>query len=262
MLLIQTLGMILANLLAIGVIVLVVWFFRSRGPVTESKLRRLVKPDTIPPRDVLPCGGDLGATAALLRALDLGGTPRDLIRALMVDWLQQKAIFIHPAAKKKLRSFGADVQLELTFPEEIPKMDGAAALLYDTVRAWADEDGCLQQSELYQAARNDAQRVDNIMRQLVHEGRRALREMGGCTPERKKSKFGLSDDNRELYTPKGIRLARDTASFAKYAAKAPDVRGQAAVLGTAAGCIRSTDPACVLADAIFDGMTAGKQVFG
>ena len=71
----------------------------------------------------------------------------------------------------------------------------------------------MQQSELYQAARNDAQRVDNIVLQLVHEGRRSLRDKGGCAPEAKKSKFGLSDDNRELYTPKGIRLARETAAF-------------------------------------------------
>ncbi|MFR4972360.1 MAG: hypothetical protein ACLUB2_02605 [Butyricicoccus pullicaecorum] len=39
-----------------------------------------------------------------------------------------------------------------------------------------------------------------------------------------------------------------------------DLCGQAAVLAAAAGKIEQDDPACVLADAIFDGMTAGKQV--
>lgn len=258
MFLLQGMGMILANLLAIGIIVLVAWFFLRRGPVTESKLRRMVKADAVPARDVLPCGGDLGATGALLRALDLGGQPRDLIRALMVDWVQQKAVFTRSSPKKKLRSFGADVQLELYFPEESPALSGAAALLYDAVRSWAEEDGSLQQSELYQAARNDAQRVDNIVLQLVHEGRRSLRDKGGCAPESKKSKFGLSDDNRELYTPKGIRLARETAAFVHFASS--DLCGQAAVLAAAAGKIEQNDPACVLADAIFDGMTAGKQV--
>lgn len=258
MLFAQTLGMIAANLLAIGVIIAVAWFFLRRGPVTEAKLRRMVKADAVPARDVLPCGGDLGATGALLRALDLGGQPRDLIRALMVDWTQQKAIFTRLSPKKKLRSFGADVQLELSFPEECPELTGAAALLYDTIRGWADADGTLQQSELYQAARNDAQRVDNIVLQLVHEGRRSLRDKGGCAPEAKKSKFGLSDENRELYTPKGIRLARDTAAFVHFASS--DLRGQAAILAAAAGKIEGNDPACVLADTIWDGMTAGKQV--
>ena len=59
MFLLQGMGMILANLLAIGIIVLVAWLFLRRGPVTESKLRRMVKADSIPARDVLPCGGDL-----------------------------------------------------------------------------------------------------------------------------------------------------------------------------------------------------------
>jgi len=142
MFLLQGMGMILANLLAIGIIVLVAWLFLRRGPVTESKLRRMVKADSIPARDVLPCGGDLGATGALLRALDLGGQPRDLIRALMVDWVQQKAVFTRSSPKKKLRSFGADVQLELYFPEESPALSGTAALLYDAVRSWAEAEAC------------------------------------------------------------------------------------------------------------------------
>lgn len=52
MFLLQGMGMILANLLAISIIVLVAWLFLRRGPVTESKLRRMVKADSIPARDV------------------------------------------------------------------------------------------------------------------------------------------------------------------------------------------------------------------
>lgn len=206
MFLLQGMGMILANLLAIGIIVLVAWFFLRRGPVTESKLRRMVKADSIPARDVLPCGGDLGATGALLRALDLGGQPRDLIRALMVDWVQQKAVFTRSSPKKKLRSFGADVQLELYFPKESPALSGAAALLYDTVRSWAEEDGSLQQSELYQAARKDAQRVDHIVLQLVHEGRRSLRDKGGCAPEAKNPSSACQTTTANCTRPRAFAL--------------------------------------------------------
>lgn len=260
MLALQTAAVILLNLLVLGLIGLVIWFFRRRGPVTESKLRRLVKPDAVPPRDILPCGGDFAPAADLLRVLGLGGGARDLLRAVMAGWVQQGAVCVRTAPKKKLRAFGADVQLELSLAEDAQIADGAAGLLYAELRSWLDADGTLQQSELYQAARSHAQRVDNILRQMTQENRRALRDKGGCMPEAGKAKFGFAEDNRELYTPKGIRLARETAAFVQFVQQNGPGSGQTAVLSALAGQIAPKDPACVLADAIFDGMTAGKQV--
>lgn len=258
MMMLSGLAVILTNLLVLALLFGIWRFIRSRGPMTAAKLRRTISWCDTAPSDVLPCGGELGATAALLRALEAGGTERDLIRALFVRWAQQKAIFVGRAPKKKLRSFGADLQAELSIPEEMPVMDGAQQLLYGTICEWvAPEDGTLQQSELYQAARQDAERVDNRLRQLIQEGNRALREMGGATPERKKVAPGMEE--QEIYTAKGVRLARQCVAYVKFTQQAPSLRGEAAVLAAAMGRIDPEDPVCVLADALFDGLQAGLQ---
>lgn len=258
MMMLSTLAVIVTNLLVLALLFGIWRLIRSRGPMTEAKLRRTISWCDTVPSEVLPCGGDLGAAAALLRALEAGGTERDLLRALFVRWAQQKAIFVGRAPKKKLRSFGADLQAELSIPEEVPVMDGAQYLLYQTMCEWvAPDDGTLQQSELYQAARQDAERVDNQLRQLMQEGKRALRDMGGATPERKKIVPGMAE--QEIYTAKGVRLARQCVAYVKFTQQASSLRGEAAVLAAAVGRIDPEDPVCVLADALFDGWKAGLQ---
>ncbi len=244
----------------IGVLALIwlVWkLIFSRGPTTAARLRRLVVWDRVVSSDSIPCGGDLGATAALLRALEQGGMARDLVRAYMVCWLQMGAISIRQAEKKKLRSFGDEMQAELSIPDECPKMQGAAGLLYQRMIGWLPEDGTLQRSELYQAARQDAEALNNILRQMQQEGQRSLREMGGAMVENKKGKLGFAEETREIYTTKGIRLARETAAYTKYVRENPvPETPMAAVVGGVA----PESMVCVLADAIYNGMEAGKHI--
>lgn len=248
---------ILTNLLVLGLLWLIWRYFRGRGPMTAAKLRRTVIWEHIEPKNVIPCGGDLGAMAALLRALEQGGDAGDLVRGCVASWVRTGAVFVGRASKKKLASFGEEVQAELSFPEELPKMHGASGLLYERIYRWLPEDGTMQRSELYQAARQDAEALGNILRQLTQEGQRSLREMGGAMIENKKAKLGFADEAREIYTAKGIRLARETAAYAKFVRQDPVSEDAAAAV---AGGMASNCDICVIADAIYNGMLAGKQV--
>ena len=251
------LAVTLTKLLVLGLLWLLWRYFSSRGPMTAARLRRTVIWERIEPEDAIPCGGDLGVVAAILRAMDQGGSAGDLVRGFMICWAQTGKIFVKQASKKKLRSFGDDVQAELSFPEELPKISGAAGLLYQTIYSWMPEDGAMQRSELYQAARQDAEALYHILRQMVQEGQRSLREMGGSMIENKKAKMGFADKAREIYTAKGIRLARETAAYAKFVREHPAQRD--AIAAVAGGTLENSD-ICVLADAIYNGMQAGKQV--
>ena len=136
--------------------------------------------------------------------------------------------------------------------------------LFETLRGWADTDGTLQRSELYQAARADAAALQNRMTQLRHEGVRALRELGGAYLEGKKTKFGFSRDEREIYTAKGVRLARGLAGFQKFARAQDSLTGEAAVFAVLTGASDAAGPQAALADvlaqAVLDGTAAGNQV--
>lgn len=248
---------ILTNLFVLGLLWLIWHYFRSRGPMTGAKLRKTVVWERIEPKNTIPCGGDFGAMAALLRALEQGGSAGDLVRGYMVNWEQTGAILVGQGTKKKLRSFGDEIQEELSFPDELPKISGAAGLLYQRIYSWLPADGTIQRSELYQAARQDAEALGNILRQLVQEGQRSLREMGGSIIENKKAKMGFSDETREIYTAKGIRLAGETAAYAKFVR---ENLGTGDAVAAAAGGIVPDCVICVLADAIYNGMQAGKQV--
>lgn len=248
---------ILTNLLVLGLLWLIWRSVRSRAPMTAAKLRQTVEWDKIAPKNEVPCGGDFGAMAALLRALEQGGSAGDLVRGYLVQWERAGAILVGQGTKKKLRSFGDDIQAELSFPEELPKISGAAGLLYQRIYSWLPEDGTMQRSELYQAARQDAEALGNILRQLVQEGQRSLREMGGSMLENKKAKMGFSEEAREIYTEKGVRLAAETAAYTRFVREHPRTGDAAAA---AVGGITPDCTICVLADAIYNGMQAGKQV--
>lgn len=257
MMIASSLLVILTNVLVLGLLFLIWHYFRGRGPMTAAKLRRTVVWERIEPKNAIPCSGDFGVMAAILRALEQGGSAGDLVRGCLVCWAQTGAVAIGQASKKKLSSFGEDVQAELSFPEELPQIHGAAGLLYQRIYSWLPEDGTIQRSELYQAARQDAEALYNILRQLTQEGQRSLRDMGGSMIENKKVKMGFAEEAREIYTAKGIRLARETVAYAKFVRENP-VTGDA--VAAVAGGMRSNSDICVLADAIYNGMRAGKQV--
>ena len=249
--------LIVTNLLILGLLWLIWRMVRRRGPMTAAKLRQTVCWDKTEPHELVPCGGDLDVMAALLRALEQGGDARDLLRGYMVQWERTGAILVGQGTKKKLRSFGDDVQEELAFPEELPQLSGAQALLYQRIYSWLPEDGVIQRSELYQAARQEAEALGHVVRQLMQEGQRRLREMGGSMLENRKAKMGFSEQSREIYTQKGVRLASELAAYTKFMRKHLRTGDAAAAV---VGGIVPDCTICVLADAIYNGIQAGKQV--
>ena len=240
--------LIVTNLLILGLLWLIWCMVRRRGPMTAAKLRQTVCWDKTEPHELVPCGGDLDVMAALLRALEQGGDARDLLRGYMVQWERTGAILVGQGTKKKLRSFGDDVQEELAFPEELPQLSGAQALLYQRIYSWLPEDGVIQRSELYQAARQEAEALGHVMRQLMQEGQRRLREMGGSMLENRKA--------RVIYTQKGVRLASELAAYTKFMRKHLRTGDAAAAV---VGGIVPDCTICVLADAIYNGIQSGKQ---
>lgn len=251
-----------AALLAVIGLVWAVW--NSRRPMTAGRLRKVLRWEQVPPAQVLPCGGKLGPAAALLRAAGEGGGADALLAALLLRWRQEGRIALCMAPKKKLRSFGADEQPQLTFLENSVRLEGAQAHVFEMLRGWAVIDGTMQQSELYQAARADAAAVENRMTQLRQEGVRALREMGGSLLEGKMTRLGFSRAARELYTAKGIRLARELAGYQKFARSESGLTADAAVMAVLVGAPEAAGPDAALcgalAKAILDGAEAGAHV--
>ena len=251
--------------LALLLPLLALWaIWNSRRPMTAGRLRRTLHWEKLPAQNALPCGGHLGAAAALLRAAGQGGDDRAWLAALLLRWTQAGCLTLRVAPKKKLRSFGEDEQAEVTFTDMPTGLTTAERGLFETLRGWADADGTLQRSELYQAARADAAALQNRMTQLRHEGVRALRELGGAYLEGKKTKFGFSRDEREIYTAKGVRLARGLAGFQKFARAQDSLTGEAAVFAVLTGASDAAGPQAALADvlaqAVLDGAAAGNQV--
>lgn len=251
-----------AALLALIGLLWAVW--NSRRPMTAARLRKALRWDTLPPSSELPCGGKIGPAAALLRAAGEGGEDTAVLAALLLRWQLEGRISMCMAPKKKLRSFGADEQPQLTFLENSVRLDGAEAHVFEMLRGWAVIDGTMQQSELYQAARADAAAVDNRMTQLRQEGVRALREMGGAFLEGKMTKFGFSREAREIYTAKGVRLAREIAGYQKFSRGEITLSGEAAVMAVLVGAPEAAGPHAALcqtlAKAILDGAEAGTHV--
>ncbi len=90
MMIASSLLVILTNLLVLGLLWLVWRYFRGRGPMTAAKLRRTVAWERIEPENVIPCGGDVGAMAALLRALEQGGFRSAVMEAVIAAYEKNK----------------------------------------------------------------------------------------------------------------------------------------------------------------------------
>lgn len=258
----RELGAILAiNGVLLGILALIWAVWNSRRPMTAGRLRKVLHWERLPASAELPCRGDLGAAAALLRAAGQGGDDRALLAAVLTRWEREGRIALTVAPKKRLRSFGEDEQAELRVLECSLRLPAAEAGLFDMIAGWTP-DGTLQRSELYGAARADSAEVCSRVTQLRQSGVRALREMGGAFEEGKTAKFGFSREAREIYTTKGVRLARGLAGFRKYAADAGRLTGAAAEMAVLTGVPQAAGPAAALADALAAALLDGAQAGG
>ena len=177
--------------------------------MTDEKLRKTAEKSAIP-TETAPLNDDFVHMHAMLSALD-GGVPDErTVTALLLGWALDGQIILCETKKKRLKSFGAAQQATILFPggpgaSFRPAVSGAEGLLLGLLYGWADETATVQESELYNLAREYHDAVQGRLEQFRTQGRHGLRALGAMLPEKKTRKFGFVDENRPIYTPRGVR---------------------------------------------------------
>ena len=257
------------NALLLLLIVLVVWLWRRRQPMTDVKLRHMVgklqKKRAAAWDGTVPFGGDFSRMRAMQETLADGLPASRTVTALLLGWVAQKQVSLCESPKKHLQSFGDPMQATLCFQLDRDTGKGAEGLLLSLLYGWADETATLQKSEIYSHARTYYDAVDGRLRQIELQGRHGLRAAGEMQPEQKTRRFGFLDEHRQLYTPRGVReavnLCRYRAWLDQQPQLAPEQWRDAALLG----CTNGIDEtqltlAQALADALVDGARAGHKI--
>lgn len=254
-----------ANAVCLLLIVLAVAIWRAREPMAPPKLRRTLRRRLQGQSDVPPFNGSLSMTLCVMDDLELPAGESALVRALLIRWVQSGRVCIRTTAKRKLESFGADLQATLVFTDSaaVPP-EGAEGLLFDTLQGWAGEDGALQESTLYNFARAQAAVVRSRLMQFWAEGKHALRARGAAFPEPKKRRFGFLDERRTIYTERGVREAGALLDYRAYLQAQSERDGADAVFAALFGMDGApekpqTDSLAVLTAALLDGMHAGEN---
>ena len=204
-----------AGLLA--VIAAFVWLWRKRQPMTGARLRKAAEKTAQPVQDA-PFGGDFVKMRAMLAALEDSVPDERTVTALLTGWAAAGQVSVCETEKKRLKSFGAERQATLCFPgdEEHPFRaggGGAEGLLLALLYGWADETASLQESELYNLAREYHDAVHGRLEQFRTQGKHSLRAAGAMLPEKKKRHLGFVDENRPIYTPRGVREAANLLGY-------------------------------------------------
>ena len=202
---------ILLNAVLLAVIVFLLRLWRKRQPMTGARLRKAAEKAAQPVPEA-PFAGNFVRMRALLEALD-GNVPDErTVTALLLGWAAEGQIRLCETDKKRLKSFGAERQATVCFPGDeehpfTPAGEGAEALLLGLLYGWADETATLQESELYNLAREYDGAVRGRLEQFRTQGKHGLRAAGAMLPEKKTRRFGFVDENRPVYTPRGVREA-------------------------------------------------------
>ncbi len=252
----------------LAVIVLAVWMWRRRRPMTKEKLRRVLAHGT-KPTDAAPLDGDFCCMLELERALHDSGAPLIAVTALLLGWAAEGKITLCETEKKRFKSYGDAVQATIQFPDSedepfAPPQDGAEGLLLSLLYGWADETATLQESELYNDAREYHEAVFARLEQLSVQGRHGLRAAGVVELEQKTRKFGFADAHRTLYTPRGVRTAAQMKGYRmwmdKQSSLPPEKWRDAALLGAFEQIDNvQFELAESIADALINGAMAGEN---
>lgn len=257
------------NAVLLAVIVGLYRLWRRRQPMTAARLRREAAGQAVP-ADGAPLGGDFSRQLAMLEVLDEGVPAERAVSALLCGWAAEGTILLSRTEKKKLKSFGDEMQATITFPGDedtpfSPHKDGAEGMLIGLLYGWADETATLQASELYNQARAYYEAVLGRLEQLMLQGRHGLRAAGAMQPEKKTRRFGFVDERRPIYTPRGVREAAALLGYRAWLEQQdslPPEKWRDAVLLDAPRAVdaQTLDLAQALAQALISGARAGKRV--
>lgn len=264
---------VLLNIVLLLTIAIPIVIWRKRQPMTDAKLRKTAEKSAIP-TETAPLNDDFVHMHAMLSALD-GGVPDErTVTALLLGWALDGQIILCETEKKRLKSFGAAQQATILFPGDEehpfrPAVSGAEGLLLGLLYGWADETATVQESELYNLAREYHDAVQGRLEQFRTQGRHGLRALGAMLPEKKRRKFGFVDENRPIYTPRGVREATNLLGYRAWLGAqqnlSPGKWRDAVLLNSAQECPQAVDReqyrlAQTLAKALVGGAKAGEKV--
>lgn len=232
----DNLGLTLAGWAALNgglllVILLIVLIWRRTRPLTGRELaKRLAK---VTDADGTKPDFTLGEIACFLRDTGNSADTR-MLSAVLTDLHARGYVTCKTAPKKRLVSFGEDIQPTLFFPTEGEGLRGADAGFYAMLRAAAVVDDSLQMNEGYNWARANARELRDRLRQYEGEGRAKLRADGAVRDETHKFLFGVASQERLIYTPRGLRRATALRQWENHLREHPeDAPAQAVLFGFA-----------------------------
>ena len=257
------------NAVLLAIIVGLFWLWRAKQPMTAVRLRREAAKQA-KPTDTAPLGGDFCRMQAMLEALDDGLPETRAVAALLCGWAADGTITLSRTEKKRLKSFGDDMQATITFPGDeehpfSPDSNGAEGKLLGLLYGWTDETATLQASEIYNQARAYPEAVKGRLDQFAIQGKHSLRATGAMQPEKKTCRFGFVDEHRSIYTPRGVREAATLLGYRAWLRQQdslPPEKWRDAVLLDASQAVdaETLDLAQTLAKSLTSGAQAGRKV--
>ena len=244
------LGWLVLNAGLLALIIMIIRSWLSTRPMTGAVLAKRLEKETS--ADGQRPNFTLGEIAFLLRET---GRPSEgaLLTAVLTDWHARSIITCEMAPKKRLVSYGEDIQPTLAFTETQTLLSGAEDALADLLKS-ACTDGTLQSSEGYNWAQAHAREIQNALQRFETEGRAYLRQEGAIRMDTKKKLFGLSGDERLIYTPRGQRRALAMRRWANHLRESPETSLPEAVLF---GCGTPPQPLGRFCEQLAKGRTAG-----
>ena len=204
---------VLINLISILFIYICYIIYKKRQPMTVRRMRKEIKP-LIKSSDFNPFANDFSKMRMMLAAIDDYVPPERTIASLLVLWHVKGLISLEITPKKHLKSFGEQNQESIRFITRQDKnLTGAEKLFFEMLSNWTDESDILQKSELYQLARQNSSLIFQRIEQFIIEGKHGLRATGQMQPEKKRRHFGFLDEQRPIFTSKGVRQAAELKSY-------------------------------------------------
>lgn len=212
------LGWLALNVGLLALILVIIRGWLSTRPMTGAVLAKRLEKETS--ADGQRPDFTLGEIAFLLRET---GKPSEgrLLTALLADWHGRGIITCEMAPKKRLVSYGDDMQPTLAFTEAQLLRGGAEDALAELFRSGCTG-GTLQSSEGYNWAQAHAQELQNALRRFEAEGRAYLRQEGAIRQDTKKRLFGISEGERLIYTPRGQRRALAMRRWENHLRESPE----------------------------------------
>lgn len=251
-----------ANLLCILLIVLIAVLWRRHEPMTPERLRRTLQRRTAEQQTAPPFDRDLSMNLCVLRDLDLEVREENLFCALLTRWTQAGYIRLAETDKRRFESFGVKRQATLVFLPSATVPAGAEGLLFSMLHQWAGEQGDLQESILYNCSREAHAAVYHRLEQFFAEGTHRLRAYGATYQEAKKRRFGFLDQQRTIYTARGVREAGWLLDYRRFVLETAPANETDQVFAALFGKESQAPESAIqqaLARALLDGMRAGES---